>query len=588
MFRGISLANKCLLLFGGAVVLIVVAALTAPWFRMNALVDQAQHDLSRQMLSSWIAAERQVKDAVSEARGDPGPLALPTPAKVRPGPNLLPETKRPGPDPKAPAEFAGVLARRIPIEQVRRETNDDRFLARALSEFTDNETSSEMAEARWRGSSREYRYAKAERVGEGDGKRLSAIVLLERRSVQATSLLLINSAYLAVAAVFVLALAILVFYQITHRIILSPVRLLRDTAEKVRQGDLTIRSDITTGDEFEELAQTFNMMLTDLELVQTQLRSINAALDLRMNELQASNSALFEAALMKGEFVASVSHELRTPLNSIIGFCDLLLEIAQAEAAAGDDSTRLQKRIRYLENILNAARNLLDMINSLLEMAKIEAGKVDLRIEKVAVKPSCEALAGLIFPLADKKGIQIKMEMPDDLPLIETDQKKLQQIVFNFLSNAVKFTPAAAATPGADSAASISATDTASRIVRVPLVTLRAEKLSMSGPGTPDERIRISVIDSGPGIPPDEQTKIFEKFHQISGGHTREHAGTGLGLAISKELASVLQGEIQVVSEIGRGSMFSLILPLTFDSERARNQERPGALAAAFSMTRGR
>jgi len=576
MFRGVSLANKCLLLFGGAVVLIVVAALTAPWFRMNALVDQAQHDLSRQMLSSWIAAEEQVREARAEADGT-STLDL-TRGRSRPGPSLLPEPK---PQPiTTPVEFAGVLARRIAIDQVRRETTDDRFLSRALAEFAENPASSEWAEARWRGTSREYRYAKVERAGDAASPRLAAIIVLERRSVQATNLLLVNSAYLAAAAVFVLGLAVLVFYQITHRIILSPVRSLRETAERVRQGDLTIRSDITTGDEFEELAQTFNMMLVDLEGVQTQLRSINAALDMRMNELAASNTALFEAARMKGEFVASVSHELRTPLNSIIGFCDLLLEIAQAEASAGDDSTRLQKRIRYLENILNAARNLLEMINSLLEMAKIEAGKVDLRIEKVAIKPACEALAGLIFPLADKKGIQVKLEMSDDLPLVETDQKKLQQIIFNFLSNAVKFTPAAS---GGDATA-----ETASRITRVPGVVLRAEKLSMSGPGNPDERVRISVIDSGPGIPADEQSKIFDKFHQISGGHTREHAGTGLGLAISKELASVLQGEIQVVSEIGRGSMFSLILPLAFDPERARNQERPGSLAAAFAMTRGR
>ncbi len=579
MFRGISLANKCLLLFGGAVVLIVLAAQTAPWFRMSALVDDAQHELSKQMLNSWIAADQQMKDAA----GSVSPWELPQPHTARPAPSLLPELRQP--PPVGQVEFAGVLARRIPIDQVRREVSDDPFLARALTAFSGDQAATEWKEARWRGSNRVYRFAKAERASSSGT--LNSIVVLERTRPEPINLLLVNSAYLVVAAAFVLALAILVFYQITHRIILSPVRSLKETAEKVRQGDLTIRSDISTGDEFEELAQTFNVMLVDLEQVQTQLRSINAAMDMRMNELAATNTALFEAARMKGEFVASVSHELRTPLNSIIGFCDLLLEIAQAEAAAGDDSTRLQKRIRYLENILNAARNLLEMINSLLEMAKIEAGKVDLRIEKVAVKPACEALAGLIYPLADKKGITIKIEMNDDLPLVETDQKKLQQIVFNFLSNAVKFTPAATPTPGPDSPAAIS-TDTTSRIVRVPSITLRGEKLASSGPGTPDERVRISVIDSGPGIPADEQAKIFEKFHQISGGHTREHAGTGLGLAISKELASVLQGEIQVVSEVGRGSMFSLILPLAYDPVRARGQERPGALAAAFAMTRGR
>lgn len=581
MFRGISLANKCLLLFGGAVVLIVLAAQTAPWFRMSSLVDDAQHELSKQMVNSWIAADRQMKDATEGS----SPWELPTAQqRARPTPSLLPEARQQAP--VGQVEFAGVLARRMPVEQLRREANDDKFLARVLNAFTGEDAANEWKEARWRGSSRAYRFAKAERASSSGA--LTSIVVLERNRPEPINLLLVNSAYLAVAAAFVLALAILVFYQITHRIILSPVRSLKETAEKVRQGDLTIRSDISTGDEFEELAQTFNVMLVDLEQVQTQLRSINAAMDMRMNELAATNTALFEAARMKGEFVASVSHELRTPLNSIIGFCDLLLEIAQAEAAAGDDSTRLHKRIRYLENILNAARNLLEMINSLLEMAKIEAGKVDLRIEKVAVKPACEALAGLIYPLADKKGITIKIEMSDDLPLVETDQKKLQQIVFNFLSNAVKFTPAAIPAPGPDSPAAISTTDTTSRIVRIPGITLRAEKLASSGPGTPDERIRISVIDSGPGIPADEQAKIFEKFHQISGGHTREHAGTGLGLAISKELASVLQGEIQVVSEVGRGSMFSLILPLAYDPVRARGQERPGSLAAAFAMTRGR
>jgi len=297
-------------------------------------------------------------------------------------------------------------------------------------------------------------------------------------------------------------------------------------------------------------------MLTDLEDRQVQLRAINAAMDLKMNELAEANVALYETARLKGEFLANVSHELRTPLNSIIGFGELLLDIAHAEQAAGDDSTRLAKRIRYVDNIVNAARNLLEMINSLLEMAKIEAGKIELRVERISVRDLCEGMLGLIYPQANKKGLTLKLEIADDLPLIESDGNKLRQIVFNFLSNAVKFTPPAP-----------------SDQPEKGQVTLRAERLMGAGSGVgnglagvgasadSDAMVRISVIDTGPGIPQEEQGRIFEKFHQLDQGHTREHPGTGLGLAICKDLASLLQGELQVVSEIGRGSMFSVILP---------------------------
>src|SRR5206468_3561085 len=136
------------------------------------------------------------------------------------------------------------------------------------------------------------------------------------------------------------------------------------------------------------------------------------------------------------------SHELRTPLNSIIGFAELMKEGAVAEQESGDDSTRLQKRVRYLENIVNASRNLLEMINSLLEMARIEAGKTTIHPGPVDLHEACNGLLGLISPLAERKSIELVLEAAKDLPTIETDLKKFQQVIFNFLSNAVKFTPA--------------------------------------------------------------------------------------------------------------------------------------------------
>ncbi len=563
MFRGISLANKCLLLFGGAVAAIVVAALMFPFFRMNSLVDEGQLDNSRQMVDHWEQAERQIKAAII-ALGGTNVISSRPPQPER---YVFGDA-----DPKPGTEgYAGVPATRIGLEDAQKFAEKDRFVARALESLQKDPKRSDFQQARWQGTKREYRYAKAVRADVDGQQQVIGLVLLDRTTGEPLRLLLINTAYLFSAGLFVSAFAVLVFYLITHHLILGPVRTLKETAESVRQGDLKIRSEISTGDEFEELAETFNHMLGDLEGQQAQLRAINSAMNLKLDEITASNSALYEAAKLKGDFLANVSHELRTPLNSIIGFADLLLEIARTELAAGDDSTRLAKRVRFLENILNAARDLLEMINGLLEMAKIEAGKYELRIEKVNVHDTCEALAGLIFPLASTKGIKVNLEIAGDLPLIETDAKKFRQIVFNFLSNAVKFSPTAEEAGGSGAKA---------------VVTLRAERLVAGRPGeqssADSDRVRISVIDNGPGIAIEDQGKIFEKFSQLSRGHTKEHAGTGLGLTICKELAGVLQGELQLVSDLGRGAMFSLMVPVALDTNRLRETEAEAKFRGAL------
>ncbi len=523
MFRGLSLAMKCMLLFGGAIVLIILAALVGPWIRMNMLIDEGQLELSRQMVTIWEAARE-------EQRGQ----------GVDNGPWLLPRLT-PAPDQK----YAGIDARELTISQARRMGSV--FLDHAIGQFAGNPTRSDYQEASWVGTTREFRYARAVRREVQNEVRLVGVIELSRREYDPLRLIVFNSIYLLVAGFFVLALAMVVFWLLTNKIFLAPVRVLRDTAERVRQGNLAIRSDIKTGDEFEELSDTFNSMLTDLQASQDRLRNINAALDMKLHELSATNSTLHQAAKLKGEFLASVSHELRTPLNSIIGFTELLQEMARTDAESETSLANAPRRLRYTENILTAGRSLLTLINSLLEMARIEAGKVDLRIERTNLRDACEGLIGLITPQADKKGVMLKLEVAEDLPFIRTDPRKFQQIIFNFLSNAVKFTPTAASEK--------------TGIVRVPEVTLRAERLPPAG-ADDEERVRVSVIDNGPGIPKEEQERIFEKFYQLEGGHTREASGTGLGLAISKELAQVLGGQIQLVSNQGQGSMFSLILPV--------------------------
>ncbi len=526
----LSLANKCLLLFGGSVVLIVLVALSAPWFRMTALVEAGAMDTSRRLVDAALMMEGQV-DAAHRPQTEP---------------------------------LGGIDLRRLTMDQAR--AADDDFIARAIRAFERNPERRDFQRSFWDGGTRVYEYARAVRVTVAPelSRELTGIVLLERTSIGAAKRLIVNLLFLISSGSLVLGLATLVFYLVTHHLILSPVRSLKYTAERVRQGHLDTRSDIQTGDEFQELAETFNLMLSDMSSSHEQLRSINMALDVKLSELAKANSALYEAARVKGEFLASVSHELRTPLNSIIGFAELLLEIANAEQKAGDDSTRLAKRIRYVENIVDASRRLLEMIETLLEMAKIEAGKVELRVEPCVLGELCEGLAGLVYPLAESKGVDVRLEVGDDVPVIETDVKMLHQIIFNFLSNAIKFIEAEEQTG------------------RRGLVTVRVERLPTTE-HAPDERVRVSVLDSGPGIAKENQRRIFNQFEQVDSGLQREHQGTGLGLAICRELAAILQGEIQLVSEVGTGSMFSVILPTRISPDRNKEIELEAEFRASLS-----
>tara|TARA_R110002073_G_scaffold147687_3_gene300733 strand:+ start:58126 stop:59826 length:1701 start_codon:yes stop_codon:yes gene_type:complete len=513
-FADLALASKCLLLFGAASALIITIALSLPLLRMNGLVGSGERELARSVYATWMLDNHPLSGEPSNADG-----AIITP---------------------------------FTWNQANAQRNENPFLDRAMKQFERSGTKSEYFDADWVGWSRLYSYA---HVLRDENAQPHAVFMLEHKSPGAGWLMVVNLLYVVAAGVVVLAVALVVFAWITERLIIRPVLSLQKTAEKVRDGNLSTRSSIATGDEFEELAETINLMLTELQRQQDQLRGANAAMDIKLAELAQANVALYESARLKGEFLASVSHELRTPLNAIIGFAELLLEIVRGDIAdaaeheqppEGFDPNEMSKRERYLVNIVSAGRTLLEMIESLLEMAKIEAGRVELNIAPMNISDTCQALVGLIHPLARKKDIKVMLDLADDIPLVETDAKKFQQIVFNLLSNAVKFTGESAT--GAQGE-----------------ITLRAERLPDDDSGT--DRLRVSVIDNGQGIAPDDQKRIFDKFQQVDSGHTRVHAGTGLGLAIVSELTRLLQGEIQLVSEIGAGSMFSLILPATIDPE---------------------
>ncbi len=322
--------------------------------------------------------------------------------------------------------------------------------------------------------------------------------------------------------------AVVAFYWITQSVILRPIRQLRAIANNVTEGNLDIRSAIKTGDEYEKLADAFNNMLDGLQATQEKLRQANKQLDAKIAELSERNIELFKANKVKGEFLANISHEFRTPLNAILGFAQVLREKPHL--------LKKEKAQRYAENIITSGNSLLNMINDLLDLAKTQAGKMELHIEKTTVQQLCKALVSSFSLLTKKKKIKVKLLVDSDIPILSTDAGKVQQILYNFLSNAVKFTP------------------------QQGRIEIRAKMID-------EKMVRIEVSDTGCGIAESDKKKIFEKFRQADGSITRESTGTGLGLTISTELAAMLAGSIGMESELDKGSTFWLDIPVTLTKE---------------------
>ncbi|MEM7624742.1 MAG: HAMP domain-containing sensor histidine kinase [Planctomycetota bacterium] len=580
MLKGIriSLANKCQLLFGLAVVLVMTAALTVVGWRMQTLVERAPQRRAQDLAEMWLAGQIDLGNAIErvEVRDDP--------------------------------EFeTGVVVSLIHDDEIDAYTVEDAFLADAVARFEEIPTANEAFES-MRGESGQlhFRYVRAVRASDvarmkgtfeagvdaaGLADPIRQLLVVRLRDQEAVVQQTLNRIYIVAAGLFAGLLAIAVFYYITTRIILSPVRVLRGYAERVSEGDLLIRSDINTGDEFEQLSDMFNTMLESLKANQDELTSANKTLDMKLIDMAESNVALFEANKVKGEFLANVSHELRTPLNSIIGFAEVMQETLEGRTGPIDE-----KRQRYASNIIVSSRRLLDLINDLLDIAKIEAGKMTLRLAKASVTDTLEGLVTLIRPEADKRGVRVFLDVAPRLPLITTDPGKLQQIVFNFLANAVKFTP----TGGTVTLRAL-ATNAAGRTVatggpRAIPGNGVAPVGGVLGEASGDHdvtHLRICVADTGPGIAEADQHRIFEKFTQLDPGVTKTHGGTGLGLTIAHELTGMLGGEIEVDSAPGRGATFIVTLPLdpSHDqpldeaAERPRMQTIPQQTAAAESTS---
>jgi signal transduction histidine kinase len=335
-----------------------------------------------------------------------------------------------------------------------------------------------------------------------------------------------NRASLWVAAIVVGFVSMFSLWAVVRYVIVKPVTHLRDVANAVREGDVEKRAVIRTGDEFEELGSAFNRMLRQLLSQQSELKQSKGELDERLDELAQANMKLYEMNRLKSDFLATVSHELRTPLNSILGFSDVLSGID-----ALDDKQR-----RYVGNIQRSGRMLLDMINDILDLAKMESGKMEIRPSEFKINALVSSLCDMARPLAEKKNIDLDCDAPAALPPLRQDQAKVQQILNNLLSNAIKFTPEGGR------------------------IFVSAERDELGD-------LRLTVADTGIGISPDEQQLVFEKFRQASSvlpdgdAMTREYSGTGLGLSIVRELCRLLGGDVSLESELGKGSSFMVRLP---------------------------
>jgi signal transduction histidine kinase/CheY-like chemotaxis protein len=296
---------------------------------------------------------------------------------------------------------------------------------------------------------------------------------------------------------FACALMVVIGYRI-----LTPLRRLKNSADAIRRGTPE-QADfaITTHDEIQDLSGAMSEMVHDLAEV---------------------NAALREASRHKSEFLARMSHELRTPLNAVIGFSELLLE-----RIAGDLTAKQEE---YLRDIHTSGAHLLTLINEILDLSKIEAGRMELTFGETNLTEVVESALTTLRPLIEQKRLDVSAALDPAAITVRADKVRLKQILFNLLSNAAKFTP--------------------------PEGKIRVEARRIG------DDLELTVVDTGPGIAPEDQGKLFREFTQLDATHEMNQAGTGLGLVLVKRLVELHGGRVRVESAVGQGSRFILRIPM--------------------------
>ncbi|WP_286158248.1 HAMP domain-containing protein [Streptomyces sp. CB03911] len=345
----------------------------------------------------------------------------------------------------------------------------------------------------------------------------------------------------------------------TEGLLLESQRL---TAElSMRSAELEARQEELerTNEELQEKAEQLAQQNRDIEIKNSEIEEARQVLEERAEQLAL-------ASRYKSEFLANMSHELRTPLNSLLILAKLLSD--------NNEGNLSPKQVEFADTIHGAGSDLLQLINDILDLSKVEAGKMDVRPAKIALVQLVDYVEAAFRPLTVDKSLDFAVRVSPELPVtLHTDEQRLQQVLRNLLSNAVKFTDSGAVDlyirpAGAD----------------VPQ-HVREQLLEAGAIGDPDEElVAFSVSDTGIGIPGNKLREIFEAFKQADGGTSRKYGGTGLGLSISREIARLLGGEIHAESELGRGSTFTLYLPLRSEAPDPSVHERPAAPVVRASV----
>ncbi len=520
----LSLAEKVRVTFGAAVLLCLALALLIPYTWMQQLTKQISLDAGRAKTETLLRSHFQIK---------------------RPAETALAQLDSSG---------AALDVNRTDLRWIRFEKDDEQLTRLSdtqkeiVEELTDDEENFDQVRFEKKEGMLYSSYVRIFRANDScischnpqgsagafNRNEPVGLVIIERPAADIARAMLLNSVWIVVAGLIGGAGAIVAFYVITQRVILRPIRQLRALANNVAEGNLDTRSSIRTRDEYEKLANAFNHMLDSLQSAQEKLRQANKQLDAKISELSGRNIELFKANKLKSEFLANISHEFRTPLNAILGFAQVLRDKPEI--------LKKEKGQRYAENIITGGQRLMNMINDLLHLAKTEAGKVRLHIEQFDLHDLCKSVVASFSGMTREKKVKTKLVVADAVPPLCTDAGKVQQILYNFLSNAVNFTP------------------------QRGRIEIRAQMLD-------EKNVRISVCDTGCGIAEEDKERIFEKFRQAGGSLTRPSAGSGLGLAISKELADMLAGRIGMESTAGRGSTFWFDIPVTLASSEETESE---------------